>query len=575
MPYDGSLSPPLQPEAWRTALSTIPDHQFTQYLLRGITHGFRVGVNEGATLKPAHRNLKSAYDHPEIISAYLQREVELGRMQVIPPAAGLHPPFLQLSPFGAIPKKHKPGKWRLIVDLSSPHNASVNNAISSDLCSVSYTSIDDAVQLVRAHGKGCLLAKLDLMEAYRAVPVHPSDQRLLGVSWQSTIYIDKALPFGLRSAPKIFSALTDAMMWMLNDRGVKAAIHYLDDFLLVGPAHSPSCGEALSTTLALCAELGFPVAPEKTEGPCATLTFLGIEIDSVMDQIRLPQEKLSRLVGTIQEWMIRVDAPIPKTSGKKRDLLSLIGRLSHAAMVVRPGRPFLRSLIDAASSVSELDHYVHLNSSARADLAWWHSFLRAWNGISIMPPTGEPLLMTSDASGSWGCGGVHENLWFQVEWPADWLGVSIAPKELAPIVIAAVLWGPYWAGKSVRCLCDNMAVVASINRRSARDPTLAGLLRTLAYVSATLDISFSAQHLPGLQNVSADAISRDNLPLFFSLNPQASPMPTIIPPELRELVFNRSLRWTSPSWRRLLSSSWIAALRLPPARPTNQRNGDT
>ena len=89
-----------------------------------------------------------------------------------------------------------------------------------------------------------------------------SDQKLLGVFWQNNIYIYKALPFGLRSSPNNFSALTaDAMMWILNDRGVSAAIHYLHDSLLVGPADSPTC--ALSTTLGLCTELGFPVAPEK------------------------------------------------------------------------------------------------------------------------------------------------------------------------------------------------------------------------------------------------------------------------------------------------------------------------
>ena len=48
-------------------------------MLRGITQGFRIGVQEGH-LKPVQRNLKSAYDRPEIISAYIQREVDLKRM---------------------------------------------------------------------------------------------------------------------------------------------------------------------------------------------------------------------------------------------------------------------------------------------------------------------------------------------------------------------------------------------------------------------------------------------------------------------------------------------------------------
>ena len=71
--------------------------------------------------------------------------------------------LLQLSPFGAIPKKHRPGKWRLIVDLSSPAGC------RRDLCSVSYASLDEAIGMAGSLGKGALMAKLDLKEAYRAV----------------------------------------------------------------------------------------------------------------------------------------------------------------------------------------------------------------------------------------------------------------------------------------------------------------------------------------------------------------------------------------------------------------------
>ena len=82
----------------------------------------------------------------------------------------------------------------VIVDLSSPQGFSVNDAISSDYCSVTYTSVDQAADMARAMGKGCLMAKLDLKEAYRAVPVHLCDQRLLAVSWQGDTYLDKAPP---------------------------------------------------------------------------------------------------------------------------------------------------------------------------------------------------------------------------------------------------------------------------------------------------------------------------------------------------------------------------------------------
>ena len=53
-------------------------------------------------------------------------------------------------------------------------------------------------------------SKIDIKSAYRIVPVHPEDRPLLGMRWQGKIYVDATLPFGLRSAPKIFNALADA-----------------------------------------------------------------------------------------------------------------------------------------------------------------------------------------------------------------------------------------------------------------------------------------------------------------------------------------------------------------------------
>ena len=167
----------------------MPDQVFAQFLLCSIRGGFRIGVRSGVQFRPAKGNLRTAAEHPQVITAYLRREVELGRMQRVPTELQLSPPLLQISPCGVIPKKYRSNSWRLIVDLSSSEGGSI---------------------------KGCLLAKLDLKEAYRAVPVHPSDRRLLGVSWDNHVYLDNVLPFGLRSAPKIFSSLTDAMMWMLS-----------------------------------------------------------------------------------------------------------------------------------------------------------------------------------------------------------------------------------------------------------------------------------------------------------------------------------------------------------------------
>ena len=145
----------------------------------------------------------------------------------------------------------------------------------------------------------------------------------------------------------------------------------------------------------------------------------------------------------------------PRCKGTKRKLLSLIGRLHHASRVVKPGRAFIRSLIDASMSVALLNHHVSLNADAKADVAWWNSFISIWNEVSLIPPPFVSATCSLDASGSWGCGATCNGDWFQLAWPVSWRGVSISSKELVPVVVAAALWGPRWKGRKILCLCDS------------------------------------------------------------------------------------------------------------------------
>ena len=99
----------------------------------------------------------------------------------------------------------------MIVDLSSPEGASVNDGIDPCLCSLTYVTVDDAARSVVGAGRGAFLVKADVKQAYRMVPVHPEDRLLLGMVWDDSLFVDSALPFGLHSAPKIFNALADAL----------------------------------------------------------------------------------------------------------------------------------------------------------------------------------------------------------------------------------------------------------------------------------------------------------------------------------------------------------------------------
>lgn len=137
-----------------------------------------------------------------------------------------------------------------------------------------------------------LLAKLDIKLAYRLVPVHPHDRHLLGIEWQGAYYVDGALPFGLHFAPKIFTAVADALQWILLNEGVSIVDHYLDDFVTLGPPGSVECGHNLDRIMAICRDLGVPLATEKLEGPSQCLTFLGLKMDTLACKLRLPADKL-------------------------------------------------------------------------------------------------------------------------------------------------------------------------------------------------------------------------------------------------------------------------------------------
>ena len=123
---------PLVIEAWENELVSHPDQE-RAYLLNGLRNGFRIGYNyKDNTCQPRRQNMSSAALHPQVIEEYLSKECSTGR--IVGPIPPQEFPFVQISSFGVIPKS-TPGKWRLILDLSSPHGKSVNDGIDKTLCS--------------------------------------------------------------------------------------------------------------------------------------------------------------------------------------------------------------------------------------------------------------------------------------------------------------------------------------------------------------------------------------------------------------------------------------------------------
>ncbi|XP_062591615.1 uncharacterized protein LOC134253122 [Saccostrea cucullata] len=409
------------------------------------------------------------------------------------------------SPLGLVPKK-LPGEFRIIHDLSFPEGNSVNEHISRENAVVQYDSIENVIQLIKKFGKGALMAKLDIEDGFRNIPIHPSDYHFLGFLWNNQYYFDKCLPMGASSSCQLFERLSTALQWiMLNKYQASGMSHLIDDFFFIGPALSQKCLSDVRNFENLCSRVGVPLKESKTVLPTTCLTIYGIEVDSVLMQSRLPEDKLTNMRQLLAKTVHRKKIQL-------RELQSLIGVLNFACQVVTPGRAFLRRLIDLTRRVSKPNHYIRLTAEERADIKAWQLFIDHFNGKSIFHQdewfSSQKLHIYTDASGALGYAAVYGSKWFAQSWLDIHTDYHISVKELFPIVLLVEIWGTHFSNQKILFFTDNIAVVEVINKQSCRDKILMKLVRRLVVAAMKYNILFKAKHIPGKHNILADYLSR-------------------------------------------------------------------
>ena len=522
---------PLNLAAIETSLSDHPDKEFVSKILTYIKQGVPIGY-EGPRETRVSKNWPSAKLYAAAVEASLAKDLSKGRK------AGpfMFPPFSTFvgSPMGAFPKKRSVNKYRVIHDLSWPPGHSVNDFITED-CSLEYINMDTIAKLVKQSGTGSLLAKLDLEDAYKHILVRPQDWDLLGSTWLETdkngvghivYYVDTVLPFGLRSAPKLFDLFATALEYGMSRNGVSIVAHYLDDFFTCGSKDSTECHTNLKSMLDTCDQFGFAVQPSKVVGPCTEMEYLGILVDSVNMQLRISNDRLSEIIEELKNWRY-------KYSCTKRQLLSVVGKLTFISRVVRPGRTFVRRMINLSKRVKHLHHHIRINSECRSDIKWWLEFLPSWNGISMFYEdnwsNNIDLELWTDASDI-GAGAYFQGKWIMLPFTGKYeycVSKSIAWRELFAIVIAIVTWGDQLKSKRVQFHCDNLTIVQILQKGTSPVCDLMVLVRALFYICAKHNLECTAVHIEGIRNNIADALSRLRLDTFKSLVPDSEETPTI------------------------------------------------
>ncbi len=408
-------------------------------LLLSLKEGFRLGVDpslpiptkvrHAMNLKGTHVN-KADYD-PEVTLKILQslkREIQLGR------TAGpfCAPPFpnLQISPIGAVPKNHS-AKLRVIHHLSYPRNeskTSVNSRLTRAPCK--YLRFHAVLDTIARIGPTCLLAKIDVKDAFRLLRVHKDDHYNLGIKFSGFYMYERCISFGVHCGPAHYESLATAVEAIINSKGVKEANHYLDDSLIISTPESAA--RDYEGALKIFQVLGIPLSEDKLAPPSPNIEFLGIEIDCPSMEIRVPQDKVARYrkeiaaakSSSVHGWMTLTS------------LQSLLGMLRHCNVCVQRGNLFLhylqralnvalrvpmtwRSLPSSEREAAEMDfdseladltatdtpreaidptpveaptpgiyqRLAQLDQFATSELGWWDRCLVEWNGVTLIPPS--------------------------------------------------------------------------------------------------------------------------------------------------------------------------------------------
>ncbi|CAF1435879.1 unnamed protein product, partial [Didymodactylos carnosus] len=220
-------------------------------------------------------------------------------------------------------------------------------------------------------------------ETYRISPIGVAYGKYSG---KAMLIVDLSAPYDLQHHSSI-NSLIDKEQYSLSYVTLDDALKIVNQ---LGPHTSmPKCDMVdafkqvparpdLWKFLGICwrgIRLGVPLSPTKTVGPSCVLEYLGTIIDSYSMIVRLAEEKRLRILATTEKYMV-------KKRCSKREMLSVIGYLSHASRVIPLGRSFISYLIALAYSVGPLHFTVPISKDCRLDLEMWSEFLRNWEGSS-------------------------------------------------------------------------------------------------------------------------------------------------------------------------------------------------
>lgn len=504
------VTTPLKLEGFRELSKDYPKH-LRDFLLGVVEYGYAVVPPDSVETIGSYmaQNYASLFEGKayDCASDTFRAELLADKIMIVP----LQPRCV--SARGATPKRdytqldgRSLDKFRLITDLKRPIGRALNEFTTAP--SFKYARVDEAILL---SSYGCWYVKIDLKAAYRHIALHPETWTLFGFAWDGNWVVDKFLPFGLRPACWLFSQFTRFICWVCRQKGIKAIIGYLDDFLIIA-ATREDAARAEVILRGVLAKLGFEIAADKCEGPSQVVTFLGMVLNSITCEVSLPEARHKFIKQLVLNYRNCKECTV-------KEMQQLVGFLGYASRVVYGGRTFTRRLIEVLTEATRLGRrFVRWSAQTRLDIQWWCDCLDTWMGKALFIKQSPTMIQDFqiDASGNerLGAGAFWNGSGIQQRWDEE-VAAGIRAGELNsphlevfPLLMAARKWHEQWKGKHVIVFTDNKGAQFYINSGTSPHKMVMRWLRELFWLSAVHGFRVTARWIPGKINKIADALSR-------------------------------------------------------------------
>lgn len=496
IPIQSELNIPI----WVAFLKGYHDNEICHFL----AYGWPIGFYSKTPPETVVKNHPSAIDYPEHIHDFIATECSFKALEGPIPAMPFEP-WSRISPLMTRPKKGSQAR-RVIVDLSFPEGAAVNTWIDTSAYlgnDISYTlpTINDLIAKLQQEGRGAFIWKADLARAYRQLRADPVDAPLLCIRFDHQIYIDRCPPFGCRSSSAACQRVANAIVYMMASKN-HHCLAYLDDFSGCS-SKLQRANDAFTGFKRLAEQLGLQLSEHKCFAPATKVEWLGYSINTQEMTVAIPPEKLQEVIDECATWFNR--RRVSKTM-----VQSLVGRLSHVANCVLPGRKFLARMLGTLRAF-ENKKWTTIDDECLKDIRWFYHYASVSNGVTLYSPQLPTVVIECDASlhGAGGNTSGYCYTWtystaykkqFPVIHQLEAINTLVAYRTLAHRDIAAPV--------RALILTDNMSSSQALMSGRTKDRILAACAREFWLEAAKNGDKIDIEHRPGTSIPLADALSR-------------------------------------------------------------------